>query len=137
MTAPETVNTHGVLMEFGKHTGERITRVPLSYLKWMANTSTNEKWRGLAKAELERRGSSLPSIELSAHAIDNASLRALDLWHRFSNTGEGLHSWLQRMVLEALEKGERSEGDRIAYRGMILVIVEGEEFPVLKTVFVK
>jgi len=130
----DPLSTHGVTMDFGKHSGELLTRVPVSYVRWMANNvGLPERWRLLAKAEFERRGDTMPAVELTGHAIDNASLRALPLWRRTGARGEGLYSWLMRMVLEAREKGEK-DGERIKYQGLILVVVEGHEFPVLKTV---
>lgn len=39
-----------------------------------------------------------------------------------------------RITMEAREKGERLENGKIKYLGMKLVIEEGEEYPVLKTV---
>ena len=126
------LNTHGVKVEFGKHRGELLTRVPAGYLRFMVNQNTPQA--DLARAEVERRGHKLPEVELSGHAIDNASLRVRKIWHETRGKDEGLYSWLSRMTLEALEKGERLEGGKIKYLGMKLVIEQGEEFPVLKTV---
>ena len=126
------INTHGVTMSFGKHRGELLTRVPASYLRWMVNEKS--PMHEQARAEIERRGHKLPEVELSGHAIDNASLRVRKIWHETRGKDEGLHSWLQRVTLEALEKGERLDSGRIKYLGMKLVIEQGEEFPVLKTV---
>jgi hypothetical protein len=129
-------NTHDVMMEFGKHKGERLTRVPLSYVKWMMNeVKMSDRWKGLAKAEFKRRGAPDITVELSGHAIDNASLRVRKIWHETArDKEEGLYTWLQRMTLEALEKGERLESGKIKYLGMKFVIEQGEEFPVLKTI---
>ena len=128
----EALNTHGVEMTFGKHKGELLTRVPVSYLRWMINEKT--QMHELAKAEFERRGDTMPKVELSGHAIDNASLRVRKIWHENRGQDEGLYSWLQRVTLEALKDGERLESGKIKYLGMKLVIVEGEEFPTLKTI---
>ncbi len=99
-------NTHGVKLAFGKHKGELLTRAPVSYLRWMVNKKTDQA--DLARAEIERRGSKFPEVELSGHAIDNASLRCFNNWregcHRSEKGNhpvEGLHSWLARMTLEA------------------------------------
>lgn len=126
------INTHGKTIGFGKHKGELFTRIPVSYLRWMVNENAPES--NVAKAELERRGDTMPKVELSGHAIDNASLRVRKRWHETRSNDEGLYSWLQRMVLEALEHGERLESGKIKYNGIKLVIHEGEEYPVLKTV---
>jgi hypothetical protein len=125
------INPHGVRIKFGKHAGELVTRVPVSYLKWMINEKTLQ--HETAKAEFERRGDTMPKVELSGHAIDNASLRVRKIWYETSNENEGLYSWLQRMTLEALAQDEPIDG-KVHYNGMKLVIAEGEEFPTLKTI---
>jgi hypothetical protein len=131
----EAVNTHGVTLTFGKHNGELLTRVPVGYVKWMMNKPDMEEgWRNLARAEFERRGDTTPTVELSGHAIDNASLRVRKIWHETRGRDEGLYSWLSRITLEALEKGERLDGGKIKYLGMKLVIEQGVEFPSLKTI---
>lgn len=126
------MNTHGMTIEFGKHKGELFTRLPVSYLRWMINEKSRQ-WE-VAKAEFERRGDTMPKVELSGHAIDNASLRVRKTWHETRDDDEGLYSWLQRITLEALEHGERLKSGKIRYLGMKLVIAEGEEFPTLKTI---
>lgn len=125
------MNTHGLTISFGKHKGELFTRLPVSYLRWMINEKTRD-WE-IAKAEFERRGDTMPKVELSGHAIDNASLRVRKTWHETRRDDEGLYSWLQRVTLEAIERGVASD-DRIEYLGMRFVIAQGEEFPVLKTI---
>ncbi len=127
-----TLNTHGIVLDFGKHKGGLLTRVPAGYLRWMVNRDAPQA--DYARAEIERRGHKLPEVELSGHAIDSASLRVRKIWHETRGETEGLYTWLARMTLEALEKGERLEGGKIKYLGMKLVIEQGEEFPVLKTV---
>lgn len=133
------INTHGMRIEFGKHgpqpdrpEGELFTRLPLGYLKWMANERTRQ-WE-IAKAELERRGDTMPKVEISGHAIDNASLRVRKIWHETRGPDEGLYSWLQRMTLEAIEKGEKLDNGAIRYQGIKFVVAEGAEFPALITV---
>ena len=126
------MKTHGIIIEFGKHKGEIFTRLPVSYLKWMINTGTDQS--DVAQAEFDRRGCTMPSVELSGHAIDNASLRVRKIWHETREKNEGLYSWLQRVTLGAIENGKRLESGKIKYMRMKFVIVEGEEFPVLKTI---
>jgi hypothetical protein len=94
----------------------------------------SQEWKDMARAEFERRGDTMPKIELSGHAIDNASLRVRKIWHETRGEDEGLWSWLQRVTLEALEKGERLESGKIKYLGMKFVIREGVEFPSLITI---
>lgn len=127
-----TINTHGVYITFGKHKGELLTRVPVSYLRWMINSKA--QMHNLAKAELERRGDMMPTVEVSGHAIDNASIRCRKRWHETKLEGEGIYSWLMRITLEAAEKGEKLDSGKTKYLGMKLVIEQGEEFPVLKTI---
>jgi len=125
------INPHGKIIEFGKHKGELFTRVPISYIRWMVNQNTQQA--DIAKAEFERRGDTMPLIELSGHAIDNASLRCRKIWHETRKDDEGLYSWLQRMTLEAINQGADING-KIHYRRMKFVVSEGEEFPILKTI---
>jgi hypothetical protein len=129
-------NPHGVVLTFGKHNGELLTRAPIGYVRWLTNQPTlDPKWRDLAKAEFERRGDTYPKVELSGHAIDNASLRVRKIWHETClNADEGLYSWLQRVSLEALDHGEKLESGKIRHLGIKFVFEQGEEFPVLKTV---
>ncbi len=126
------MNTHGVFITYGKHKGELFTRLPVSYLRWMINEKA--PLHEYAKAEFDRRGDTMPMVELSGHAIDNASLRVRKIWHNDRGQDEGLYSWLQRVTLEALKDGVKLESGKIKYKGMKLVIAEGEEFPSLKTI---
>lgn len=131
MGAAEPLNTHGVTMQFGKHKGELITRVPLGYLRFMINNATPQS--DLARAELERRGGDLPSVHISGHAVDRASLRVRKIWHETRDKDEGLHSWLCRMVGEAID-ANGGAAETTIHKGMKLVIEPGEEYPSLKTI---
>lgn len=127
----QPINTHGMVLDFGKHEGQLLTRVPISYLKWLANI--NSPWAPAAKAEIDRRGHKVPTVDLSPHAIDNASHRVLDLWQNRDDKDEGFYSWLVRQTEEALRAGHLI-GDKIHYNGMKFVVHHGEEYPVLKTI---
>ncbi len=130
------IDTHGYLMKNGKYAGERITRVPVSYLRWMVNIAHQDA--AIAAAELKRRGTILPDIEISGHALDRASLRCWGLWklHR-KDEEEGMHAWLVRAAGEALEQGEDlGEGARL-HLGIKWVFAFGEVYPTLKTVMPK
>jgi hypothetical protein len=128
------INTHNLIIDFGKHKGERWTRLPISYLKWMINEVGGDKAE-IALSELTRRGSQMPTgIELSAHAVDKASLRLRRIWHQTAkNQDEGLYTWLGRVASEAMATvGDKSEV--IEYMGIKFVFVYGEYYPTLKTV---
>ena len=128
MTAPDT---HHYRMKTGRHKGELITRVPVAYLKWMANISHSES--EYAKAELERRGTVTPEFEVSGHAIDRASLSCLSIWKRTRREGEGLHAWLCRVGTEALN-GHAKKNGKQSHAGMLFAFAKDGIWPVLKTV---
>ena len=132
----ESINTHGLVCDFGKHNGELWTRVPVGYLLWMTNQSDMADGRKqIAQSELNRRGTVRPTIDVSGHAIDRASLRFRKTWHETAtNKDEGLHAWLCRVATESLELGERLESGKIRYLGMKFIFEEGSEWPVLKSV---
>jgi uncharacterized protein (DUF3820 family) len=125
------INTHDFIMPSGRHKGERITRMPVSYLKWMVNGG--HALADHAKAELDRRGTVTPDLDISGHAIDSASLRIRKIWHETRGDDEGLHAWLVRMASEALVKGEQ-RGDKIAHAGVLWAFETDGCWPVLKTV---
>lgn len=126
------INTHGVRINYGKHKGTLVTRLPVSYLRWMINN--NAPMVEYAVAELARRGDILPTAEISGHAMDRTSLRVARIWKDNRYEDEGLYTWLMRITLEALTYGEKVSDDTYLYLGMKLVIVQGEEFPVLLTI---
>lgn len=125
------LNTHGYIMKAGRHRDKPITRVPISYLKWMINTRHTAG--AYAAAELERRGTVTPDLDISGHALDRASLHCLDHWRATGKKDEGLHAWLARMAAEALAKGVTFR-DRVHHAGMVFAFEMDCEWPVLKTV---
>jgi hypothetical protein len=126
------INTHDFIMPIGTHRGERITRVPLGYLRWMVNERT--QLAPYAQAELERRGSAeLPKIEVTTHALDRASYFLMELWATDRRKNEGFASWLTRMATEALGAPIDNEG-RHLYMGRKWVFEKEKVWPVLKTV---
>lgn len=130
------INTHGLICDFGKHAGTLWTRVPVGYLFWMVNQpDMSVERKQIAQSELNRRGSVLPTIEVSGHAIDRASLRFRKIWHQTAvNTDEGLHAWLCRVAAEAFASGEKLSSGKILHLGINFVFEEGAEWPVLKSV---
>lgn len=126
----EPLDTHGYVMQAGKHRGDLITRVPVGYLKWMVRERHREaQW---AAAELKRRGTVTPDIEISGHAIDSASLRVRKIWHATRHENEGLHAWLVRVAQEALAADP--DGDKITHGGIVFVFEKDGAWPLLKTV---
>ena len=130
----EKINTHNVIVAFGKHKGEPWTRIPKSYLTWLVNEKESkfpgsEINKQFARAELERRGTKVShKIELSAHAIDRASQITTE-WK-----SEGVYTWLERMATEALET---SEEDEVYYKGYKFAFKKGEYYPSLLTIIKK
>jgi hypothetical protein len=121
------------VLEFGKkHRGERIARVRAGYLLWMVQERAGP-WE-VAQLELDRRGISLPQIDLSSHAVDTASLRIRKTWHENREKAEGLHSWLCRAAIEAIEKGEKLEAGVYLHLEVKWVVAMDGEWPTLKTV---
>ena len=121
------VDTCGVRIGFGKHKDLLYTRVPCGYLLWMMRSKHSEA--DIARAELERRGTTIPTIDISGHAIDSASLRLLKIWEKRKNRKEGLCSWLRRICSEALECNTGS----VIYYNDIKLVFELGEWPILKT----
>ncbi len=125
-------NTHGWLMPNGRHKGVVITRVPVSYLKWMVNI--RHAYADYAQSELDRRGTVTPEIDISGHAIDRASLLCRKTWHATEREGEGIHAWLVRVAQEALERGYPAESGRYEWIGLSFRFEMDGVWPVLKTV---
>lgn len=123
------ISTHNKFIGFGKYNGERWTRIPVGYLKYIANGMQGQA-REMAEAELERRGTkTFADIELSGHAIDRAS-QITDEWKTM-----GVHSWLGMMATEALALVFDEE--KVNYKEFIFVFSFGNHFPVLKTIMRK
>lgn len=142
------MNTHDAIMSFGKYEGQRVTRVPVGYLKWAvanqaaAPVETKEgtfPFHEVAKAEILRRGERLENIDVSMHAIDRASLYFMPKFRLEHGHMEGLASWVQRLAWEAWQVREKhgKKGDdgvwKIDHNG-IKFIIEEMLIPVVKTV---
>lgn len=130
------MNTHDLIIDFGKHKGERWTRVPIDYLNWLVNSTDDHenKTRKIALSEINRRGSFVPTLDISSHAINKASLRCLDIWEKTREKDEGLFSWLHRISEEALLLAPELKAERIIYMNMKLVFNYGSCYPALKTI---
>lgn len=117
---------------FGRHKGESIQRVPVNYLKWMVNIGSEMSVE--AEAELDRRGTVTPTLEVSGHAIDRASLCLRIIWHETRGENEGIHAWLCRVSRLALDRGECNGDQKVKFAGMKFVFEKSGVWPVLKTV---
>ncbi len=130
-----TLDTHGLIIDFGKFAGEPYTRAPVSYLRWMVDSDHSNA--EIAIAELARRGIALVDspIEISCHAIDSASLRC---WKIYRDTrtsrNQGLHSWLVDICVNAMVNSDLGDDGEIYYLGMKLVIAKGALRHTLKTI---
>lgn len=128
-------DTHGIVCDFGTHMGKLYTRIPVSYLCWMVNVK--HSMAHIARAELERRGTTLPELEVSGHALDRASMNCLDVWRKTRQKDEGINAWLLRVSKAALEAGDRDKQGRYRFQGMLFAFERDGEWPVLKTVIRK
>jgi len=102
----------------------------------------NAKWIAIAQAELERRGTTMPTMEISGHAIDRASLNPAirAIWRETSLPDEGLNSWLLRVGQLAQCEGLVEKNDRemvCYYIGIKWVFDVGNNWPTLKTLMPK
>ncbi len=130
------INTHNLVCDFGRHRGTLWTRMPISYLRWLCNAVPERA--AIAKAELERRGTTTPDMEITGHAIDRASQCLLERWQEsqfISSNPVGLHAWLLQVAQESRKHGVIDDQGRVHHRGVILVFADDtSEWPVLKTV---
>lgn len=131
MTMTDKIDTHHLICDFGKYEGERWTRIPVSYVKLIANGTSRSA--PIARAELKRRGTTTPEIEVSGHAVDRASQVLIGKWMELRTGNEGIHSWLCRMAFEARKRGKKIE-DKYHFAGMRFVFAEGDLYPVLMSV---
>ena len=128
------IDTHNLTIDFGKHKGMAWTRAPVGYLFWIVNQNPPHSRHDIAQAELDRRGSVRPEMEVSGHAIDRASLQCRKIWHETRHDGEGIHAWLVRMATEARNKAVVDHKGRYLHQGMKFAFEDGAEWPSLKTV---
>ena len=126
------MNTHGWVCDFGRHRGTLYTRLPVSYLKWMVNTQHSRA--EIAAAELGRRGTVTPELDVSGHAVDRASIIGLEVWKTTRRDDEGLHAWLCRRAAEALATHDADAQGRLRHGGLKFVFEHEGAWPILKTV---
>ncbi len=118
----------------GRHEGELITRVPVSYLNWMVREGHEQA--PLAAKEVLRRGTTLSRMDISGHAIDRASTRLLRQWKKTREKDEGLHHWLHRIACAAWDGRDQSNPDQTVFKrgGIRFVFEVTGKWPALKTV---
>lgn len=119
-------------INIGKYAGTPWTRVPVSYLRWMVNSGHPDA--KTAAAEIKRRGTVLPQMEISGHAIDRASTLFINKWRVTRDPDEGIYSWLTRMAELAMKSNQRDEQGRVVHEDMLFAFAEENRWPVLKTV---
>lgn len=127
-------------LAFGKHQGLLLTRVPISYLKWMVKNQTVQ--HADAQEELDRRGIPLDGfkVEVSGHALDRASTKCWGFYKMHRKTDEeGLWSWLHREAELALAQGQMppDKPDIRYWQNMKWVFNHQAAVPVLMTVMPK
>lgn len=121
---------HPTKILFGKHRGERWTRLPRTYLETIANNTRDPFTAIRAKEELDRRGTETPKmLEISSHSIDRISqLTKQEEWG-----GTGVYTYLVRLAEEALIAAKGA--DKVEVDGLIYCFKYGNFTPILVTVF--
>jgi len=136
----EKLNTHLVELDFGKHKGQLLTRVPISYLKWFiankedsrGDTEKWNRWKELFKAELSRRGvEEHDGVEVTVHAADR-------FFERVEKLGKKCYTRFVREAKRALNRGIVSSEEKgvliMEYEGFKWVFATDTEPPTLKTI---
>lgn len=142
------INTHGLSIGFGKHSGTLWTRLPISYLKWMSEIRldrlcklpSGEEVRAeqIADTELMRRGVTFNGdVEISIHAINRVSQKYLDLFIKTRKNNEGIMSWIEGHATAAIHGYGLFRGQpevTIEQAGMKFVFEMTTVTPLVKTV---
>ena len=117
---------------FGKYADIPWTRVPVSYLRWLVNSRHPQITR--AELEINRRGTVLPTMEITGHAIDRVSALFIKKWRTTRQPDEGIHTWLHRTAELALRTNRRDNQGRVIHEDMLFAFADENQWPVLKTV---
>lgn len=121
------------IMRGKRFKGEPITHVAVSYLRWMVGCR-HENAKEAAR-ELHRRGSVLPEIEISYHAIDRFSQRFLQRWFDYRKDKEGIYSYIHRITKFAWGRiKDYPDKSKITIKGMTFIFERENKWPVLKTI---
>ena len=121
------------IVQFGKHKGERWTRLPISYLKWLINAETN--YADKAREELKRRGTILThEIKFLGHAIDRFYQRygKAHIRRPYIIKQGGIYSCLYKFAEKALEIADGKE--KVKYKNLKFVFKYQELTTTLITV---
>ncbi|GMW02632.1 MAG: hypothetical protein AMXMBFR84_37680 [Candidatus Hydrogenedentota bacterium] len=130
------MDPHTYIMRKGKYAGRQLVAVPSHYLRRIVQQKVGE-WK-IAEIELRRRGTDVPTVDVTAHAIDRASFRLLDHWRGTRVENEGLYTWLARLCDAALRSRKLAviSGDdtEIRFCGIKFIFAgRTKKKPVLKT----
>ena len=131
------MDIHSYVMRIGEFAGRKITAVPSGYLRKIVKARIDE-WKA-AELELQRRGTEVPVVDLSAHAVDRASCRLIDHWRATRIENEGFYTWLARLAEAALNSRKpaiRNGSDvEVKFCGLrfLLCVPKGNK-PRLKTI---
>ena len=119
----------GVTSNLGQRVGQHRQR------RTARQQAHHQAVEAIARAELKRRGTIIPSLDISGHALDRASLRLLDRWKHREDQEQGLHAWLEGQAKEALRTGKESQPGKRIHNGVWFVFEMDGEWPVLKSVY--
>lgn len=139
------LNTKRIILNFGPHAGTPLPHVPASYLLWMVNLEPPHSQAEVAREELDRRGTVVPDLDVSNHAINRVSQSLLHVYltdRRTEQHGpEGIYNWLCRVAQEALDNLEIRGGSlddegraTVEHMGLKFVFGNTAYWPVLLTV---
>lgn len=122
-------------MPGGRFKGVPLSQVPPGYLRRLA--ASKHDLAPAARAELRRRGITIYSLEITAHAVDRASLRAPRIFLETRLPDEGLHAWLGRLAEEALSTATPNGrvNFRVEFKGIVWVFDLRYEVPVLMSIW--
>lgn len=94
---------------FGKHQGKEISRLPLSYLKWLTTADIDPPLAAEVRDELARRGTKIVSARLVLSDVEETIYRMLDESPNLEHETCGV---LSDIVLEATDEVRQRHGIR-------------------------
>lgn len=124
-----------IVMIDGRYRGIALEKLPPGYLRRIGNSRHPQS--AVCRDEMRRRGMPVYGVEVTAHAVDRASLRLPAIFLKHRTSGEGLSSWLGRIAEEAL-KTVKPDGKyyiRVPYIEVIWAFDLRFEVPVLMSVW--